>query len=45
MKSSNKKVKKTNSELVLEIEISENDSTLFKRLKRIVATHKLPTKK
>lgn len=45
MKSLNKKAPKNNSELVLEIEISESDSTLFKRLKRIIVTQKLPTKK
>lgn len=44
MKSSSKKIKK-DSELVLEIEISDTDSILFKRLKKIITTHKLPTKK
>jgi DNA-directed RNA polymerase subunit L len=44
MKSCNKKKGKTNEELVLEIEISKEDGTLFKRLKKIITTHKLPTK-
>ena len=44
MKSSEKKKAKKETELVLEITISEEDGALFKRLKSIVATHKLPRK-
>ncbi|WP_324069063.1 MAG: hypothetical protein RSE15_00640 [Flavobacterium sp.] len=42
MKSSNKKKLENENELVLEISISEEDSALFKRLKKIATTHKLP---
>jgi hypothetical protein len=45
MKSSNKKVPEKEKELILEISISKSNSELIKKLKRIVATHKLPTEK
>jgi hypothetical protein len=45
MKSSNKKTLKKETELILEISIGDSDSELFKKLKRIVTTQKLPTKK
>ena len=44
MKSSEKKKAEKETELVLEISISEEDGALFKRLKRIATTHKLPRK-
>ena len=42
MKSSNKKLIEEDGELVLQISIDDNDSELFKKLKRIATTHKLP---
>lgn len=42
MKSSNKKVIKKDGELILKISIDDKDSELFKKLKRIATTHKLP---
>lgn len=44
MKSSNKNKLEKDNELVLEISISEEDGALFKRLKKIATTHKLPSK-
>lgn len=41
MKSSEKKKAENETELVLEISISEKDGALFKRLKSIVTTQKL----
>lgn len=41
MKSSEKKKAEKETELVLEISISEEDGALFKKLKRIATTHKL----
>lgn len=41
MKSPDKK-KVNDSELVLEIAFSKEDGVLFKKLKRIFTTHKLP---
>jgi len=45
MKSSEKKKAENETELVLEISISEKDGALFKRLKSIVTAQKLPKKK
>lgn len=45
MKSSEKNSVETTEELVLEFEISEQDSELIKRLSRIITTQKLPKEK
>ena len=44
MKSSNKKLVKKGDELVLKITIEDDDSEMIKKLNRIFATQKLPTK-